>query len=382
MNERKANELSIFEKAKRFDEAIEKFDVILNLNTVKESGTIFAEDVRKILPELAESENELTWLTKYIEEEVYSLSMDIRDNEDRIKLKKLRRSLAWLEKQGKQILANSTKNCKDEQKPVDKVEPKFKVGKWIVNNISKEVFLIKSINNGYCILEDIKGNIISSCLTPCESESHLWTIQDAKDGDVLYSPCLSLLWIFKSRDTVYSGCNLNYNDGAYCGEGYFERPTDAIPATKIQRDILMKAMADAGYTFDFEKKELKKIEQKPTDEEVKETLRTEYEKGRTDAIAEMQNPVWSKKDEQHIDSLLKRLYGLRRNEFERTRFAISFLKSLKNRVGCEVNCTTMWKPSEEQMNMLAKVCSTLHLTSGENKIMESIYDALKKLRKE
>lgn len=47
-------------------------------------------------------------------------------------------------------------------------------------------------------------------------------------------------------------------------------------------------------------------------------------------------PAWSEKDEQHIDSLLKRLDGLCRNEFERTRFAISededWLKSLKVRI--------------------------------------------------
>ena len=49
---------SIEEKAKAYDEAIEKFDVILNLNTVKKSGTIFADDVRKIFPELKESEDE------------------------------------------------------------------------------------------------------------------------------------------------------------------------------------------------------------------------------------------------------------------------------------------------------------------------------------
>ena len=51
-------ELSIEEKAKAYDEAIEKFEVILNLSTVKESGTIFADDVRKIFPALAESEDE------------------------------------------------------------------------------------------------------------------------------------------------------------------------------------------------------------------------------------------------------------------------------------------------------------------------------------
>ena len=48
-------------------------------------------------------------------------------------------------------------------------------------------------------------------------------------------------------------------------------------------------------------------------------------------------PSWSEKDEQHIDSLLKRLDGLCRNEFERTRFAISedrdWLTSLKERIG-------------------------------------------------
>ena len=34
------------------------------------------------------------------------------------------------------------------------------------------------------------------------------------------------------------------------------------PATKEQRDLLFKKMNNAGFTFDFEKKELKKIEQK------------------------------------------------------------------------------------------------------------------------
>lgn len=48
-------------------------------------------------------------------------------------------------------------------------------------------------------------------------------------------------------------------------------------------------------------------------------------------------PAWSEEDEQHIDSLLKRLDGLCRNEFERTRFAINedkdWLESLKQRIG-------------------------------------------------
>lgn len=57
------------------------------------------EALETLIPELKEDEDVLTWLKNYISEEAYSLSMDIRDNEDRIKLKKLQKSLAWLEKQ-------------------------------------------------------------------------------------------------------------------------------------------------------------------------------------------------------------------------------------------------------------------------------------------
>ena len=44
------------------------------------------------------------------------------------------------------------------------------------------------------------------------------------------------------------------------------------PATKIQRDTLLKAMSDAGYTFDFDKKELKKIGQKSATMSIDEAI--------------------------------------------------------------------------------------------------------------
>ena len=53
-------------------------------------------------------------------------------------------------------------------------------------------------------------------------------------------------------------------------------------------------------------------------------------------VIQQPKSTWSEKDEQHIDSLLRRLDGLCRNEFERTRFAISedkdWLESLKDRM--------------------------------------------------
>ena len=68
-------------------------------------------------------------------------------------------------------------------------------------------------------------------------------------------------------------------------------------------------------------------------EEMIETLRTEYEKGRADAIAEMQKD-WSKEDEERIKNIISVLdwdgaIGKKENPYQEE---IDWLKSLKNRV--------------------------------------------------
>lgn len=57
------------------------------------------EALEFLIPELKEDEDELTWLKNYISEEARCLSMDIRNKEDSIRVEKLQKSLAWLEKQ-------------------------------------------------------------------------------------------------------------------------------------------------------------------------------------------------------------------------------------------------------------------------------------------
>lgn len=215
-----------------------------------------------------------------------------------------------------------------ENKPNDKVEPKFKVGDWVVISTSdgEKVVQIDSIEyfkSGEQRYITSEGRWFGN-----GAKTHLWTIQDEKAGDVLELDCG--IGIFKDN------CIDGYNIHCYCYYTYgcvLEINEDSLydnyqshPATKEQCNTLMKAMTDAGYTFDFEKKELKKIEQKShrlISAEAKEAM--------------YGNPAWSEEDEQHIDSLLKRLDGLCRNEFERTRFAIredrDWLKSLKQRIG-------------------------------------------------
>ena len=145
----------------------------------------------------------------------------------------------------------------DGEKPADKTESKFKVGNWFVNNISKNVFLIKSIDaNGYCTLEDIKGNIISPCLPPCESDSHLWTIEDAKEGDVLVDEDNNIgIYVGKKDDfwhsCIYLGC-----DSCLRKIGGYHKCNNTKPATKEQRDLLFQKMEEAGCKWDSAYKKL------------------------------------------------------------------------------------------------------------------------------
>ena len=155
-------------------------------------------------------------------------------------------------------------------KPTDKVEPKFKVGDWILysGDHYEGVRHITKINeNGYYI----ERNGLPHGIIPFNHEicMKLWTIQDAKGGDVLSDG--TTIFIFKdllSDGSVMSYCDYDTDSGesdAFCPLSVNLMCSKITPTTKEQRDILMKAMSDAGWEFDFEKKELKKIEQKPAE---------------------------------------------------------------------------------------------------------------------
>ena len=145
----------------------------------------------------------------------------------------------------------------DEQKPTYTVKPKFKVGDIIKHNKANIICKVLSVNVGFYRLINILGGDEME-LSNVEKNFHLWTIQDGKDGDILaFKNNISGIIICKSPT--------DYDTGSYCRlvrgnlinkEESGWDSTLLVPATKEQRDQLEKAMADAGYTFDFEKKEL------------------------------------------------------------------------------------------------------------------------------
>ena len=146
-------------------------------------------------------------------------------------------------------------------------EPKFKVGDWLYRNT---LGVLPIIVEDYSELQGYKVVCRSThyCLQKgvVEREYHLWTIADAKDGDVLVSPDGSII--------IYAGKiadNGLLYDYVALNKYKILRPHEQIsvswlvqesvkPATKEQRDLLFKKMKEAGYQWDVNKKELRKIQ--------------------------------------------------------------------------------------------------------------------------
>ena len=144
------------------------------------------------------------------------------------------------------------------------VEPKFKVGDWLYHNTcgihpilvkdysKRRGYKVECISSTYCLQESV-----------VEREYHLWSIADAKDGDVLATN--NIICIFKKLDkdgyyiispcvyTVKGGLEVIDDENDSIGSCGFK------PATKEDRELLFRKMNEAGYKWDEEKRELRKI---------------------------------------------------------------------------------------------------------------------------
>jgi len=143
---------------------------------------------------------------------------------------------------------------------------------------------------------------------------------------------------------------------------------------KIRKAIIKHFKAGTEYVSfsGFSKGEIIAwLEHKPIDNDIKEALHTEYEKGRADAFAEMQKP-WSEVDEYYHNIILYILYNQDVGKTDKEN-AINWFTSLKERYN--------WKPNDEQLKALL---SKLPVVKGGGDkvqdILESLYKDLNKLK--
>ena len=231
---------TIEEKAKAYDEALERARALNNGKDVDvESGTTTCE---YIFPELKEDEAE-----RIRKNCIHFLELQKQHHAATFEIEEC---IAWLKKQG-------------EKKSDNEIKPKFKIGDFIVSDYCMGKVI--ALTDDAYLLDTGQGIPFS-----CKHDAHIWTIQDAKDGDILsfYNEYKGnkfvQIGIIEKYIGKYGGCSntfkiyigVNWDNNLQIGN--YMGCSDIHPATKEQRDILMKAMIDAGYKWNAAKKELKK----------------------------------------------------------------------------------------------------------------------------
>ena len=173
----------------------------------------------------------------------------------------------WLEKQGEQKVTytaivetgNGGINALVQgELSADKVEPKFKVGDWVVQeNIG--VYKVIEICESWYEVIDFEDNHYSISFDK-EYMCHLWTIDDAKDGDVLAVNGNPFIYSYDECNNVKGNyCRIDENNELRTNLKFSFEGNCIIPATKEQRDLLFQKMREAGYGWYANKKELMKI---------------------------------------------------------------------------------------------------------------------------
>ena len=221
-------ELSINEKAKAYDKAIERAKKIYGNGIIE-----------RIFPELKESDDE-----RIKKNCIHFLELQKQHHAATFEIEEC---IAWLEKQCKQL--------------ADKNEPRFEVGDWVVFN-GLTLYIKEVVKGFYRTIS--KGGIVNSYDWDIDNIARLWVIQDAKDGDVLVNGSNIFIFYFINNRRLMGYCHVNMNDGNFYNdigriECFCTIDAPVTPATKEQRDALMKAMNDAGYVWDAEKKELMEL---------------------------------------------------------------------------------------------------------------------------
>lgn len=276
--------------------------------------------------------------------------------------------VSFVEKQGEKPQGKSALEAVKEEKvdnqncvnPTDNPEPKFREGEWVVHN--HDICQIVKREEGCNKLVTVFGIEKELVNERNLSTAHLWTIQDAKAGDVL--ACGEEILLFKSYSVQgrislycwYNGQTNNFHNKEVVDVLLTTR-NKVCPATKEQRDLLFSKMKEAGYEWDAEKKKLKKIDDEEVNGEdygidglwhakriLEKTLGSVSGYQTDDGILDhkaaitavkklyKQKPTWSEEDGKKLSDILVILSG-GENCFYNSPILINWLKSLKERIG-------------------------------------------------
>lgn len=152
----------------------------------------------------------------------------------------------------------------EETKTLTKYPPtKFKVGNWIIQDVnhkySSDIFYVSKALKDTYVMVDVDGVEYNNSRFNTEKYFRLWNINDAQNGDVLAAH--EVIVLFKEIDGLNIRTHFSYH--------YMNTPMAFIndlhnkyafsPATKDERERLFTKIAEEGYKWDDNEKELKKL---------------------------------------------------------------------------------------------------------------------------
>ena len=179
------------------------------------------------------------------------------------------------------IIEDNGYKWNSETKTLEKlIKPKFRIekSKWYVctkdlldsyaNKAFRKGDIYYSPEDGYLIPSN--SNVPSKVEYCTDEYFRDWTIQDAKDGDVLFHSDSASNGIFIFKEILQRGtiqkvicyCDYDSEDGFCLGKNHTCCWTDSKilhPATKEQCDFLFQKMKEAGYKWNSETKTLEEL---------------------------------------------------------------------------------------------------------------------------
>lgn len=151
--------------------------------------------------------------------------------------------------------------------------PKFNVGDWVfATNDGEGPWLITAITDNYYTLQDTQENETSVAQITIDNKYHLWSLKDAKPGDVLISEDDKRPFIFKKflgyAPSAY--CGIDTTDSIYISDEDRPWTRDTVrPATYEERQLLFNKLEEKNYKWDTDTLTLSKIQKRWRDNEYK-----------------------------------------------------------------------------------------------------------------
>lgn len=318
-------ELSIEQKAKRYDEALPQLKGLLD-GVHEEKCDIMEEDIIKIFPELKESEGER--IRKLLVEAVTQVLQDQYCSNRGVSKEKV---VAWLEKQDEKISDKIVERARTEKQRVLVTESDGVANiDWDTRSLQDAKFLMEYGLNYIKKKLEKQGEQKETLCDKCKKAQPSHSCQDI---------------------TALGRCAVEHE----------QKPAIIIPKFRVGDEIK---------TTNEEPLTITKIDEKGYWSE--DLFICSFDDAAKWELVE-QKPAWSEEDEINLEKAIWYVENPAPMVVKDS-MLVEWLKSLRNRY--------TWKPSDEQMKVLISEVEGWAKGCPKQKVLESLYNDLKKLMEE